>query len=198
MSQNPTARVNDLVIQDTANETLIYDLTANKAFCLNETSALVYRLCDGKRSTANIANEMSGHLNTPVDESLVWLAIDGLRRDNLIKGGESGFNGQTRREVIKRIGFASMVALPVVSSLVAPHAAMAQSISCVSLVNQCRRSSERIICDVTDCIGRTLDIDVFGSSNDGTCSGGLAIFSTTCTVGGSIAFGGDYRVTSVV
>ena len=40
-SQIPVARKEGLVIQETSNEVLVYDLTINKAFCLNQTSAIV-------------------------------------------------------------------------------------------------------------------------------------------------------------
>ena len=51
---NPKGRHNDLVVQDSENEVLIYDLKLNKAYCLNETSALIWRLCDGTKSVAEI------------------------------------------------------------------------------------------------------------------------------------------------
>jgi hypothetical protein len=38
----PISRKSHIVVQYFGNEILIYDLTENKAFCLNETSALVW------------------------------------------------------------------------------------------------------------------------------------------------------------
>ena len=43
----PKARKENLVVQESNGEVLIYDLDTNKAFCLNETSALVWQACDG-------------------------------------------------------------------------------------------------------------------------------------------------------
>ena len=40
----PRSRRNDLVVQEMDGEILIYNLTENKAFSLNETSALVWEL----------------------------------------------------------------------------------------------------------------------------------------------------------
>ena len=37
----PTARKNDLVIQELPDELLIYDLSRNKALCLNQTAKLI-------------------------------------------------------------------------------------------------------------------------------------------------------------
>ena len=62
MKQNPTARKNGSVMQEMPDEILIYDLDTNKAHCLNETSALVWKACNGtaliqsKRSTIYAAS----------------------------------------------------------------------------------------------------------------------------------------------
>jgi hypothetical protein len=42
------SRESNLVVQDLNNEVMIYDLTENKALCLNETASIIWRLCDGK------------------------------------------------------------------------------------------------------------------------------------------------------
>lgn len=48
--QFPKARNKNIVVQLLNKETLIYDLIDNKAFCLNETSSIVFNACDGKTS----------------------------------------------------------------------------------------------------------------------------------------------------
>lgn len=40
----------ELVVQEFEKEVLIYDLNNHKAYTLNETSSLVWRMCDGKTS----------------------------------------------------------------------------------------------------------------------------------------------------
>ncbi|MGI8468065.1 MAG: hypothetical protein ACR2N3_06390 [Pyrinomonadaceae bacterium] len=47
---------------------------------------------------------------------MVWLALDQLKKKNLIENEiatPSAFEGMNRRDVIKKVGFASMIALPV-------------------------------------------------------------------------------------
>ena len=130
---NPKTRHDDVVVQDLENEVLIYDLKINKAFCLNETSALVWRLCDGTKSVAEINQLISEKSKLSVSEDIVWLALDQLKQDNLLANGdqvEVEFNGLSRREAIRKVGLGSMIVLPLISSLVAPPAAMAQS-TCV-------------------------------------------------------------------
>ena len=126
--KQPFARQKNIVVQKLGNETLIYDLNTNQAYCLNQTSTIIWGLCNGKNSFAEIRNEISTRLKTLVSKDLVYLALDQLQKDGLLEGeAESHFAGVPRREVIRKVGFASVVALPLVSSLVAPDAAMAQS-----------------------------------------------------------------------
>jgi hypothetical protein len=125
-SQSPTARVEGLVIQEMPDEVLVYDLDTHKAHCLNQTAALVWKSCDGKNSVTDIKNKLEKEFKTTVPEDMVWLAIDQLSKDKLLeKEIETKISGLSRREVIKKIGFASMVALPVVAMLSFPQSALA-------------------------------------------------------------------------
>lgn len=126
----PKTRNGNIVVQEIENEILIYDLKTNKAFCLNETSALIYQLCNGERSVAEIADTISIKLKTIVSENLIWLALDNFKKENLLeenKQFEIDFDGLSRRQVIKKVGLASIIALPIVASVIAPSAAMAAS-----------------------------------------------------------------------
>lgn len=134
----PKTRIENIVVQDFANEILIYDLSTNKAFCLNETSAMIYQLCNGKKSVEEISRILTNKLNQPITEDLIWLALDGFKKDNLLEQSEQfaiNFNGLSRRQIIKKIGFASLVTLPVIASVIAPQAV--QAASCVGLGQPC-------------------------------------------------------------
>jgi hypothetical protein len=135
MKNHPIGRKDNLVVQNMDGEILIYDLNINKAFCLNETSALIWQECDGSKSVAQISESISRKLNSPLNEDFVWLALDQLKEEKLIANSEEiapNFNGMSRREVIKKVGLASVVALPLVSGLVAPPAVAASSV-CVAV-----------------------------------------------------------------
>jgi Coenzyme PQQ synthesis protein D (PqqD) len=146
MKNTPISRQSNLVVQELEKELLVYDLSTNKAYCLNETSALVYQLSDGKRTVQEISDLMSAKLNTLVSEDFVWLALNELKRDGLIENADEMkvyFAGINRREVVKKIGFASMIALPIVSSVVAPNAAMASSLPAAPTVfNACSTNTD--------------------------------------------------------
>jgi hypothetical protein len=130
-SQVPVARKDGLVIQETADEVLVYDLTTNKAHCLNQTAAFVWKSCDGRSSIEEITKRFEAETGAAVDADLVWLAIDQLNGKQLLeKDMTASFTGRSRREVIKKIGLAAVIALPVVASLSAPSSVMASS-SCI-------------------------------------------------------------------
>ena len=130
MTNLPQSRQSNIVVQDFEKEVLIYDLKINKAFCLNETSAMIWQLCNGKRTVEEISQSLTKKLKQPITEDVIWLALDGFKKDNLLENNEQfeiDFNSLSRRQVIKKVGFASMIILPIVLSIVAPSAAMAQS-----------------------------------------------------------------------
>jgi hypothetical protein len=157
-NNNPKGRENDIVVQELKGEVLLFDLNTNKAYCLNQTSALVWNLCDGESSVSDISRKLSQQLKQPVTEDLVWLAVDGLKKDDLLEHSEEltiRFDGLSRREVIRKVGFASMIALPVIASLVTPTAAMAQSLACtVSIISNTPIEGSRGTCPFSErCVG---------------------------------------------
>src|SRR5687767_12078449 len=116
--EKPVACADDIVVQEIDGEVLIYDLKENKAFCLNHTAALVWRECDGKKNTLEIAKSLEKQLGTTIKEEFVWLAIDQLSKEKLLeKEVITEISGLSRREAVKKIGLASMIALPIVAML---------------------------------------------------------------------------------
>jgi hypothetical protein len=116
------------------DEVLVYDLDTNKAHCLNQTAAFVWKSCDGRNSVADITKLVGVDSGNAVPEDLVWLAIDQLSEKNLLANDlKANFNGSTRREVIKKIGLAAVIGIPVVASLTAPTSVMA-AVSCACTV----------------------------------------------------------------
>lgn len=136
-SKNPVARQSGLVVQEMPDEVLVYDMQSNKAHCLNGSAAFVWKACDGSKSVADIVRDFEAS-GDKVTEDFVWLAIDQLNENNLLEAGMAPrFAGQSRRQVLKTIGLASMVAIPLISSLVAPQNVLANvSCSCQS-ATQC-------------------------------------------------------------
>ena len=127
-SLNPRARKDGLIVQNLPDETLVYDLERDRAHCLNQTAAFVWRHCDGRANAKEIARALNRQTKQPVDEKLVWLAIDQLGRNHLLTETPAlppHVTGLNRREVMRALGLTAAVAIPVVASIVAPLPAQA-------------------------------------------------------------------------
>lgn len=123
MKALPRARQASLIIKEVDDETLVYDVDADKAHCLNSTAAQVWKSCDGKTSVEEIASQLSVPDSAKVDENLVWLALDQLEKFKLLDEAPAKpamLAGLTRRQMVARLGIAA-VALPAIVSIVTPH-----------------------------------------------------------------------------
>lgn len=146
-TQRPEARKSGLVIQDLPEEILVYDLKTNKAHCLNQTAAVVWKLCDGNNSVTEISQLYSRQAGNQINEDLIWLAIDQLNENKLlVTEVNSEFHGESRRSVIKKIGMAAVIALPVVASLAAPTSVLAIA-SCAG----CTGTGPNAQCQAANC-----------------------------------------------
>lgn len=126
----PISLKDNIVIQELEKELLLYDLERNKAFCLNKTALIIWNLCDGQNTIEDIRRKTSLHLKTRITEEMIWLALDKLKSEQLLSNHQEikiNFNNLSRRQVIKKAGLATMAALPLISTIVSPVAAAAQS-----------------------------------------------------------------------
>jgi len=144
MQKKPLARQSGLILRELENEILIYDTENNKAHCLNETAALVWQQCDGHATPAEISRTLSRQLGTTIDERVVWFALKQLSRDHLLEEDltpPAVFTvGLNRREMVRVLGLAAVVAVPLVTSIVAPTPA--QAATCLPSGASCTNSAE--------------------------------------------------------
>lgn len=128
----PITKTENLITQEFEDELLIYDLGKHKVFNLNQTAALVWQNSDGTKEVREIAQAIQKKLGKPVSEQVVWLALEGLKKEELVNfetNVPEELKGLSRRDVIKKIGLTSMVALPLVIGMVAPLAIHGASLS---------------------------------------------------------------------
>lgn len=210
----PLARNSEIVIQEMGEEVLIYDLRSDKAFSFNSTTVKIWQLCNGKNSVADIATKLSVEFGELVSEDLVLLALKTLQKENLLEVEltfPQAFENISRREIVRRVGLTSLIALPVISSLVAPLAIHAQSncsagssgraLGCpCTAISQCQPPSGRCCLSSTGapgnqtCVVAGTQISVGGicgnscSCTSNCCSGGL------CTAAGSVGLGAPCTV----
>jgi hypothetical protein len=122
----PRAREEELLVHELLDEVLVYDLNRHRAHSLNRTAALIWRHCDGKTTTAEMAALVQRELNLPVDEDLVWQALRRLGRANLLQERfalPAHAGHCSRREVMRKLGMAG--GLAIVTSILVPTAAQA-------------------------------------------------------------------------
>lgn len=136
--QLPIARKEGLLVETLPDEVLVYDLDRKKAHCLNQTAALIWQHCDGRRSVSEIARAVSGHLNAPIDEEVVWYGLNHLSKTRLLeeevaRPGE--LPNATRRDLIRKVGLA--ISVPLVISVLAPQASAVNSCFGVACVVSC-------------------------------------------------------------
>jgi hypothetical protein len=117
----------EISVQRIGRETLVYDGVRHRAFCLNESSGVVWRLADGTRTIAQIGAAAGVELNAEVSEELVTFILDELRGDGLIEASGAGEVrvGISRRAMLQRLGVGGAMLLPVIAAIVAPTAAQA-------------------------------------------------------------------------
>ena len=150
----PIARKQGLVIQELPDEVLVYDLDRDRAHCLNQTAAFVWQHCNGRNSTAQIARTLGQQFDCKADENIVWLALDQLGRSHLLDEPRvpAGLTGMNRRAMVRALGLAAVVAVPVVTSIVAPTPA--QAATCKGQGAACSTAAE--CCPgLTQCTGGT-------------------------------------------
>jgi hypothetical protein len=149
MKTFPKARKEKLIVREFADELFVYDKERHEAHCLNRTAALVWKHCDGRTSVKEIsrrlATEIPGDGQTPVDERLVWYALNQFERDHLldekleVPAGVLMNSGLSRRQVMRALGL-TIVALPLVTSMIAPTSA--EAASCLSPGAACTTSAQ--------------------------------------------------------
>lgn len=124
----PKARKEGLLIQELADELLVYDLDRKRTHCLNQTAALTWKHCDGQATLAEVRGILEQEMKTLVDDDVIRLALDQLDRHHLLANPiprSAGSERLSRRVMIRRFGLAAAITLPLITSMIAPTAAQA-------------------------------------------------------------------------
>ncbi len=134
----PRARKDKLVTTELGGEKLIYDERRDKAHCLNRTAAIVWEHCDGRTTVAEMARALERETGAAASSEMVWLALRQLERSHLLEepvASPAQIAGMSRREMVRRLGIAAAVTIPLVTTIVAPTAA--EAASCAGFHQSC-------------------------------------------------------------
>jgi hypothetical protein len=165
----PLARTDELIVEDVADEVLIYDQRNDEAHCLSREAAMVWRVCDGRTHVAELATALG------FEPEVVTRAIEELSTCNLLQTGPAG--GVTRREVTARmakVGGAAAAA-PMIYSILAPTPALAASQNfCLGILSCFSNGSGCSTCFKAGCV-------CCGAGSSGNAGVKLCTADCTCT-----------------
>lgn len=134
MSKFPKAREHNIVITESQNELLIYDLKTDRVYCLNETCRKVWELCDGETSIEEIGMSLNPQITDDNLRQIVSMALAQLDESQLLTERSSFQRGKgilSRRELMRVLGVSSAISLPLITTVIAPMAVEAQSQTCL-------------------------------------------------------------------
>src|SRR6185295_15750013 len=107
----PQARKDGLIIKALTDEVVVYDLETHEVHCLNRVAALVWQHCDGRTTTAEVVALLRKELKSQAGHEVVRLALDGLRKANLLRptAGRKALPTRrlSRRVLIQKLGVAA-------------------------------------------------------------------------------------------
>lgn len=184
----PLARHDELVMNPSGADLLVYDQRSHHIHQLNPLSAAVWRGCSGDHTVFDLARLASFELSEPVSQEAVLLALRMLEEAGLLLTpvAPSVYSPrQSRRDLLRRAAITGTLAVPAIVSISAPHAAAATS-TCPG----------GIFCNGACCYGGTCD----GNGNccpggpvcnGQCCSGGACTPSGSCCPGGNICTSGE-------
>lgn len=125
----PVARLSNLIVKELPHETLIYDLSSDKAHCLNQIAAAVWKNCDGNRDIGELREAVEQETSLEIPAEVVWLALEQLEKFRLLErmpNQPPSVVVMKRRQLIKALGLAT-TAIPVIVSIVSPTPVSAAS-----------------------------------------------------------------------
>ena len=118
----PKAREDGLRVRDLGGQLAVFDEHAERVHILNETVAIVWRHCDGSRSTGELARILASETSSAVDEETILTALDRLAAADLLEWvpDAAGPTMSRRRLLHGAAGLAVGAAVPTVISLALP------------------------------------------------------------------------------
>ena len=151
-------RLSNAIEQVVDDELVVYNLDTDGVHLLNPTVAAVWRHCNGSLTIPELGDAVG------FDTDIVWVALTELEGAGLLQDHlEAPPRHLSRRQLMKRIAIGA-VAIPVVTSIVAPTAAAAASGPCVPNGGSCASP---------------------GQCCSGVCSGGVCTSQPSCIPGRS-------------
>ncbi len=132
----------DLLLDVVGDEVLLYNLEGRRVHCLNEPAFRIWKLCNGRRTVKEMATELETNLNPEARELVVRNVINEFSHLGLVEASSGLKTVISRRDMARRIGIGAVaaVALPLITSVVAPTPARAAT--CFGFNHACTTNSQ--------------------------------------------------------
>lgn len=118
-------QVDDLIVERCGSELVVFAPAAQEAHALNQTASLIFDLCDGVTTRAQMVTALQD-VGLPADTAIVNLAVTELAEASLVTLDDDPPQlGVSRRAVIRRLGLSAtaIAMLPVVDTIFVQSAA---------------------------------------------------------------------------
>lgn len=179
------ARSERLLVEEIADDLVVYDLDNDHAHALNRTVALVWRKCDGERIVGAVATELSEELGMVITPLVVQDALEQLAAADLLETEVTERHGMSRRQLLVKAGLTA-AALPVLTSILAPTAAAAASAGTANGGACTGSGAVGTFSASTTCASKCCERTAPGGGANGICracntTGCAALLTTNCT-----------------
>jgi len=105
------------------DELIVYDAETHRAHSLNHTAAVVWESCDGKTTVAGMLRTFQKTV-LGIDDRILFATLIQLQKAGLLIEGtfppSDEVSSLSRRNLIRKIGKAAAVALPIATSIIVP------------------------------------------------------------------------------
>jgi hypothetical protein len=136
------------ITRQLADELLVYETKTKRAHCLDATAGEIWRMCDGTKTAAQIAQAMRKEQQLLIDENSIRLTLARFAKAGLLQNSKriQASSIDARRRFLQAGTAATMLALPSVTSVFIPKAE--QAVSCSTLGQPC---NPRPCCGILTC-----------------------------------------------
>ena len=122
----PRALRTGLLVQSVGDQQVVYDQRREQLHVLNRTTALVWRLCDGRHTLEELVGLVGRELDAPADANVIMLALAQLDDARLLEARVAPTGGPaslSRREMLQRAAAVAVgVLVPSITSCGSPLA----------------------------------------------------------------------------
>jgi hypothetical protein len=176
----PAAREDGVLVEQVADETIVYVTDSKEVHCLSPLASAVYASCDGRTSMERLARAASERLGETVTEANVREALIQLEARELMAFPlASGNGGMSRRDMLQRSA-AAVAGGALITTVVAPPAIAANSATCANLLccPCCKQESlnKEECCTITNvtvncqCTNAARLVDYAGAPTNNNCA----------------------------